>query len=81
MSRPLGVRITLYLDEAYKNQSDRMWNNLIALDAMIVEEHVKAGVIIVEQVGSDVSRLEKVPGVVAVKVNEPDPPEQRLRAV
>lgn len=73
MPRPRAYRVTLYLHEEFKNQSDRMWNNLMALDVVVVEEHLKAGVLIAETEHKDVSFLQHVPGVSAFCVQEPAP--------
>ena len=73
MPRPRASKVTIYLEDSFKDKSDRMWNNLIALDCAILEEHQKAGVVIAETEDRDTSRLEKVPGVQSVRMEENKP--------
>lgn len=71
-----GYRVTLYLTEAAKTQSYRMWCNLLALDFHIVAEHEKAGVIIGEWENEDTQILANVPGVATLQVAKIDSPPQ-----
>jgi hypothetical protein len=66
---PKHLHVTLYLTEEFKNASDRLWLNLMALDFCITEEHQKAGVIMGSYFG-DLSALEKVPGVLSLVARE-----------
>lgn len=47
-----------------------MWNQLAALDFLILEEHTKAGSITGEWFGNDTSILERVPGVASLVARE-----------
>ena len=82
MARPRAYKVTIYLEEAFRGQSDRIWNNLAALDCMILEEYKQAGVVIAEMLTNDLALIEGVPGVQAAKVEEvkpeADPPRFRL---
>jgi hypothetical protein len=72
VARSRVLSVTLYLDEAYKGpeHSYQLWNQLAALDFVILEEHTKAGVIQGEYFGEDTKILEKVPGVAALLAKE-----------
>lgn len=75
MARARVLLVTLYLDESAKGpeHSDRMWNQLTALDFCILEEHHRAGAIVGEFFGEDTAALERVPGVAALISKEQEP--------
>ncbi len=64
--------ITFYIKDTYRGQIDRFWNNLMALDCCIVEEHDKAGTFIGEWYGKedDLKLFEQVPGILAVQTQQ-----------
>lgn len=73
-----SFRLTVYVSEEcrqrFQQESYRLWSQLMALGASVLEEHTKAGTIIAESDSSDAAAFERIPDVVAVRiVDAPEP--------